>query len=470
MENILCIDLGTTYIKSCVYSNGRIIHIVDDNGQDEFLSSIFINDNKVLCAKDALKVSTSNYKNYFDSIKINLGNNFKRDINGYIITSKEIMALIFKCIKMVGENLISDEITKAYVSVPNLFTSKERKMVIDAGKLVNLNIEKLFNESLLGPIYYLKDSKDYNKHFLSIDFGGGYLDISVNEYFDGGIETFSSSKNGRIGGIDLDQIIVDLMKEKVLKDDEDLKLNDDQVLRIYNEARRVKTDLSKNDIATFYLPFIYDEEGNNKHLNYSITLEEFKNASKDIISSLKQEINYALISSGFSIDEMDYIFINGGSFNLPFIKEEISSLFNKDKIVYLNKEDTLNGLGFISSSRDYLIIDVLTSSIKSFNERLMGVERISQNNGIPTTSKMVVTKSFVELRQGNDAYFENNTLLYKIDKKDLTKKKVVILTLYVDNNGILNIYYRDDNDQIVSFNYEDEITSTYIDKLKIEID
>lgn len=470
MENILCIDFGTKYIKSCVYHDGKIIPLIDENEEDSFLASIFIDGNKVIFGKEALKISSSNYKNYFDAIKINLGNDFKRDINGYYISSKEILALIFKRLKYMAEYIINGSISKAYVSIPNLFTSKERKMVIDAGKLINLNIEKLFNESVLGPIYYLKDKKAYDKHFLSIDFGGGYLDISVSEVFDGGIETYSCCKNGRIGGIDLDQILVDLMKEKVLHDYEDLKLDDDQILRIYNEAQSVKIYLSNHNFATFYLPFIKDLEGNDKHLTYSITLEEFKNACKNILTSIKEEINYALISSGLSIDEIDYIFINGGSFNLPFIKEEISLLFSQDKIVYLKKEDTLNGLGYIAQRKDYLIIDILTSSIKSFNEKLMGVERISQNSGIPTTCKMAVTKSFVELRQGNDAYFENNTLLFKIDKKDLTKEKVALLTLYVDNNGILSLYHPNENNEIVQYVIEDNITSSYIDNLKIEIE
>ncbi len=147
MDNLLCIDLGTTYIKCFVYHEGKIINLINENEEDMFLSSIFINDKKVIFGSNALKISSSNYKNYFDSIKINLGNDFKRDINGYVITSKEILGIIFKRLKYVAESIINEKVSKAYVSVPNLFTSKERKEVIKAGELASLNIEKLFNES-----------------------------------------------------------------------------------------------------------------------------------------------------------------------------------------------------------------------------------------------------------------------------------------------------------------------------------
>lgn len=469
MENILCIDLGTSYIKASVFHNGKITKIINENEEDTFLSSLFIDDNKVIFGEESLKRSSSNYKNYFEAMKINLSSSFKREINGEIITSKELIALILKRIKYLGENLINDHIEKAYLSVPNLFTSLERKELLEAGELASLKIEKIFNESILGPIYYLKDKNEEGKHFLSIDFGAAYLDISCNEIFIGGEETLGVNKSPRLGGIDLDQIIVNIIKEKLNRDYEDLVLDNDQILRIFNEARRAKVYLSTHDEATIYIPFINDQDGNSKHISYSITLEEFKFACNDIITSLKEEIGYSLLYSALSINEIDYVFLNGGSFSLPFIKEEIASLFPENKIIYLNKEDTLNGLLYLVSTKDYLTLDILTLPIKSYNERLMGVERLKLGSSLPLASRMVVTKSFIELRQGNASYFGNNTLLYKIDKKELTKERATIINLYVDSNGILHIYYFNENGERILFTKEENTTS-FIDKLKIEIE
>ncbi len=474
MENILCIDLGTSYIKASIIQDGKITKIINENEEDTFLSSLFIDDNKVIFGEESLKRSSSNYKNYFEAMKINLSSSFKREIDGEIITSKELIALLLKRIKYLGENLINHKIEKAYLNVPNLFTSLERKELLKAGELASLKIEKIFNESILGPIYYLKDKDEDNKHFLSIDFGAGYLDISCNEIFNGGEETLGVNKSPRLGGIDLDQIIVNLVKEKLNRDYEDLVLDNDQILRIFNEARRAKVYLSTHNEATIYIPFINDKDGNSKHISYSITLEEFKYACKDVITSLKEEISYTLLSGGISINEIDYIFLNGGSFSLPFIKEEIVSLFPEEKIIYLNKEDTLNGLLYLASSKDYLTLDILTLPIKSYNERLMGVERLKASSNLPLSTCMVVTKSFLELRQGNASYFGNNSLLYKIDKKEITKERVAIVNLYVDSNGILNIYYQNEKGDYVLYDKEkddkESESSSFIDKLKIEIE
>ncbi len=474
MENILCIDLGTSYIKASIIQDGKITKIINENEEDTFLSSLFIDDNKVIFGEESLKRSSSNYKNYFEAMKINLSSSFKREIDGEIITSKELIALLLKRIKYLGENLINHKIEKAYLNVPNLFTSLERKELLKAGELASLKIEKIFNESILGPIYYLKDKDEDNKHFLSIDFGAGYLDISCNEIFNGGEETLGVNKSPRLGGIDLDQIIVNLVKEKLNRDYEDLVLDNDQILRIFNEARRAKVYLSTHNEATIYIPFINDKDGNSKHISYSITLEEFKYACKDVITSLKEEISYTLLSGGISINEIDYIFLNGGSFSLPFIKEEIVSLFPEEKIIYLNKEDTLNGLLYLASSKDYLTLDILTLPIKSYNERLMGVERLKASSNLPLSTCMVVTKSFLELRQGNASYFGNNSLLYKIDKKEITKERVAIVNLYVDSNGILNIYYQNEKGDYVLYEKEkddkESESSSFIEKLKIEIE
>ncbi len=474
MENILCIDFGTSYIKASIFHDGKITKIINENEEDTFLSSLFIDDNKVIFGEESLKRSSSNYKNYFEAMKINLASSFKREIENEIITCKEIIALILKRIKYLGENLINDKIEKAYLSVPNLFTSLERKELLEAGKLASLKIEKIFNESILGPIYYLKDKQEDGKHFLSIDFGGGYLDISCNEIFNGGEETLGVNKSPRLGGIDLDQIIVNLVKEKLNRDYEDLVLNNDQILRIFNEARRAKVYLSTHKEATIYIPFINDQDGNSQHISYSITLEEFKFACKDVIATLKEEICYTLLTSGISINEIDYIFLNGGSFSLPFFEEEIVSLFPNEKIIHLNKESTLNGLLYLVSTKDYLTLDILTLPIKSYNERLMGVERLKAGSSLPLSTRMVVTRSFIELRQGNASYFGNNTLLYNIDKKELTKGRVTMINLYVDTNGILNIYYKDEKDDYVLYSKEQNDkyseTKSIIDKLKIEIE
>lgn len=104
----------------------------------------------------------------------------------------------------------------------------------------------------------------------------------------------------------------------------------------------------------------------------------------------------------------------------------------------------------------------------------MGVERLKLGSSLPLSTRMVVTKSFLELRQGNASYFGNNTLLYKIDKKEITKERVTIINLYVDSNGILNIYYVDEKGDYILYEkeYDDKEneSTSFIDKLKIEIE
>ncbi len=104
----------------------------------------------------------------------------------------------------------------------------------------------------------------------------------------------------------------------------------------------------------------------------------------------------------------------------------------------------------------------------------MGVERLKASSNLPLSTCMVVTKSFLELRQGNASYFGNNSLLYKIDKKEITKERVAIVNLYVDSNGILNIYYQNEKGDYVLYEKEkddkESESSSFIEKLKIEIE
>ena len=67
-------------------------------------------------------------------------------------------------------------------------------------------------------IYYLdlKEHGEFNKRFMTFDFGGGTLDCSVLSCTKLKCTVLGISGNSTLGGIDFDRVIADILEEKVM--------------------------------------------------------------------------------------------------------------------------------------------------------------------------------------------------------------------------------------------------------------
>lgn len=154
------------------------------------------------------------------------------------------------------------------------------------------------------------------RHCLVFDWGGGTLDVSVVRVGFGKFLEISSA-GCDIAGDRIDEIIfLDMIERGSLADIPDGSAED--ALRI--QAERVKVQLSTFEVVEDIRPY------GDASKKYSLSRERFQELlRRDILEPILETVDKAL--GGLRPDQIDEVFMVGGSSNLPAIRDELRRLF-----------------------------------------------------------------------------------------------------------------------------------------------
>lgn len=243
---------------------------------------------------------------------------------------QQISSLIIKYLKECAEEYLGEEVNRAVISVPAYFTDEQRKATVEAGELAGLTVERIINEPTAAALSYGIEHMDENSHVLVYDLGGGTLDVTLLEMFDGVLEVKASSGNNKLGGKDFDEKIMNLLIEDFRKKYAvDLSKDIRAVARLKDAAEKCKIQLSTEPEYRVTLPFIHEKNGNALGLDKAITRTEFENLISNLIDSTKEQIDIALSDGDVSYDDIDIVLLVGGSTRIPYVTEFIKKTFGQ---------------------------------------------------------------------------------------------------------------------------------------------
>jgi heat shock protein 1/8 len=232
------IDLGTTYSCVAYYeSDGRVIIIVNENGNRITPSWVSFQGNDRLIGDASKKNSGVNPKNTVYDVKRLMGNKFsdasvQSDLKhlSYVVIQGEndkplieveymnekqrfhpeaISAMILEKLKNLASSHIGHPVTKAVITVPAYFNDSQRQATKDAGKIAGLEVMRIINEPTAAAIAYGLNTKGDQRNVLIYDLGGGTLDVTVLVMDNGVFQVKSTSGDVHLGGEDLDDKLKD---------------------------------------------------------------------------------------------------------------------------------------------------------------------------------------------------------------------------------------------------------------------
>eukprot|EP01084_Bolivina_argentea_P064725 117995_1 len=162
---------------------------------------------------------------------------------------------------------------------------------------------------------------------MTFDFGGGTLDCSVLKCTGLLCQVFGVSGNSSLGGIDFDNVIADILREK-FKQQHNWIINDEINTEIVFAAENVKKILSLDSQT----PVILSNNGYFKEV--IITREEFENhkITKELLNSAMYTVRQAFEDERFhdtkrEMSNIRAILMVGGSSKMPMIKERLKLEF-----------------------------------------------------------------------------------------------------------------------------------------------
>ena len=232
MGKIIGIDLGTTNSCVAVMEGGKPTVIANAEGDRTTPSVVaYTKEGERLVGKVAKRQAIVNAENTVQSIKREMGTNYKVTLNGKEYTPQEISAMILSKLKADAESYLGGAVTQAVITVPAYFNDSQRQATKDAGKIAGLEVLRIINEPTAAALAYgLDKGENSNQKILVYDLGGGTFDVSILEIGDGVFEVLSTNGNTRLGGDDFDNRIIDLLLFRLMQ----------QALNIWNMSLLVQ--------------------------------------------------------------------------------------------------------------------------------------------------------------------------------------------------------------------------------------
>jgi len=417
MKKIIGIDLGTTNSCVAVMEGGEPTIITSPEGGRTTPSVVaFTKEGDRLIGEPAKRQTVTNPTNTIYSIKRLMGRTpaeIEQDIKNvsYKVAVKgkkvlvnanskeyqpqEISAMVLQKMKQMAEQHLGTDVTDAVITVPAYFNDSQRKATKDAGKIAGLNVKRIINEPTAASLAYGLDKKKDEK-IAVFDLGGGTFDISILDIMDSVTEVKASNGDGRLGGDDFDQKVVDWLADNFKKNEGvDLRKDPMALQRLKDAAENAKKELSSSKQTEINLPFITADSSGPKHLNTTLTRANFEKLVADLVERVVGPCKQALKDAKLTAKDIDEVILVGGSTRIPCIQDKVKKIFGKDPNQSVNPDEVVAlgaaiQAGVLSGDvDDVLLLDVtpLTLGIETLGGVSTGL--IEKNTTIPIQKSQI---------------------------------------------------------------------------------
>lgn len=465
---ILGIDLGTTNSAAAVYHNDEIKVIkssdnkMSDSVEKMFPSIVYINkkSHEILVGIEAKKKYVSNPQNTVLEIKRKMGTKETVEIDGYKYTPEQISSYILKKIKTESEKFLNEkEITDAIITVPAYFNDAQRQSTIDAGRLAGLNVIRIVNEPTAACLAYGLDKITHKDkmNIMVFTFGGGTHDVTTMLLENDKFKVIATSGDTHTGGTDIDQVIVDRLKE-LIKEKYNKEIDDPSVeARLKLAAEEAKIHLSYHLAADIEMGSIFPDD--NSTFEYTLSQEELEQLSMSVVKRVEGTIKTVLFDSRLGAKDIDKLILIGGQTRMPLVRRTVEDYMQTaaeeglDPMSCVANGAAINA-AILQGKISYEMVDVTPLTLGVGTAPGTVQRLIRRNSPIPISRKQIFTTSkdnqksvAVKIVQGERIMTDDNTLIGNFTLSGIPERErgvpQIMVNFDIDENGVLNVSARE---------------------------
>ena len=387
---------------------------------------------------------------------------------------EEISALILQKLRADAERALGCEVTRAVITVPAYFNDAQRQATKAAGELAGFTVERIVNEPTAAALAYGLDKLGDRAKIAVFDLGGGTFDISILELNQGVFQVLSTNGNTRLGGDDIDVVLVEYLARETVAAVYDRRGEGGQAPaeppapdahrvplqavaspRLREAAIAAKHLLSTEDRAPIDLPFFAGEE----NFSHILTRTELERLARPIVERTRAHCLRALEDARLTPAELDDVILVGGQTRMPLVREFVRAIFQREPNISQNPDEAVAlgatiQAGILSGAvQNVVLLDVtpLSLGIETFGG-LMNVI-IPRNSTIPIKAGEMFTNAVagqaamkITVLQGERELARDNWRLgeFELEFERAPKGHARVgVQFEIDANGILHVLARD---------------------------
>ncbi|HXT63054.1 MAG TPA: molecular chaperone DnaK [Pyrinomonadaceae bacterium] len=481
MGKIIGIDLGTTNCCVAVLEGGAVQIVPNKEGGRTTPSVVgFTDKGERLVGQIAKRQAVTNAANTVYAVKRLIGRKFDsaetkrmRDavpfevvnssngdahvrVQEKIYSPPELSGILLQRLKAAAEDFLGEAVTDAIVTVPAYFDDTQRQATKDAGKIAGLQVNRIINEPTAAALAYGL-GKSASEKIAVYDLGGGTFDISILEMNEGVFEVLSTSGNTFLGGEDFDESIMNWMADQFMTDTGiDLRKDRLALQRLKEAAERAKCELSSATDASFNLPFIAADASGPKHLNKTLTRDQFEKLVEGLVEQTIEPCERALRDAELQAKDIDKVILVGGQTRSPIVERTVEKIFGKKPSAEINPDEVvamgaaIQGGVLSGDVKDIVLLDVLPLSLGLETRGGLFTKIIERNSTIPLRNSLNFTtvvdnQASVEIHvmQGERDVAAGNRSLGKFELVGIPPAPrgvpQIEVSFEVDANGIVSV-------------------------------
>ena len=321
---LIGIDLGTSTCAIAALVDSRPFLLPDKDGNTIIPSVVQLNaKDEFVVGQQAKRGSVAFHDRTAQEVKRLMGTAEAVKIGEKALTPEGVSAVLLRHLKANAEAHLGQKITEVVLSVPARFENEAREATRRAAQMAGMSVLRLINEPTAAALSYGLDRLDEQQKVLVFDFGGGTLDVTVLEMFDGVLDVKTSVGDDKLGGKDIDDIVVSMLRD-AYKDKTGKKLaapsRDKKAAQMLKEeAERVKIALSDSDEVGVSLPELTRDGG----FETVLTREALEEKLEDLLMQAMMLVNEALSRARVEWADIDVVLPVGGSSRMPFFRRAL---------------------------------------------------------------------------------------------------------------------------------------------------
>ncbi|KAL7544481.1 hypothetical protein ACHAWF_007870, partial [Thalassiosira exigua] len=285
-------------------------------------------------------------------------------VDGRTFAPEELVAMVLSHAK---------DITKAYgvttplkdcvLTVPAFYTQHERRALLDAAALAELNVLALMHENTAAALHFGIDRIDETPlNYLFYNMGAGSLQVSVVRYLSyphkatkyakekdvGAFEVLASAWDATLGGASFDARLVDHMADEFNEvwneargaTDKEVRNYPRAMAKLFIQANKVKHVLSANSDIPVFVDALVDDVNYQTHISRA----KFDEICHDLLLRASAPIDRALKMANVTLDDLDAVEMIGGAMRVPKVQEAVARALGDGKIdlgMHLNSDESM---------------------------------------------------------------------------------------------------------------------------------